>query len=246
MPYKNPEKQKEVKRKYAQKRRAKERLQREKNADPLDLNFGMKPRKNSMSFEEYQKLFPDSTKRDWINFKISVAHNEKEERERIARENKSEVLNVLTLEPVNSNTKQDCLKFRMTYLHGNKGERFYNHLETCMFCNKWVATYKRNYEFKPFNIETLEFPEEKQDGEDGKGMQDITSQNDPDIYQALHPETDEEKERRKSPYQEAINQQRALSQPEPQQQPEPQPEPQREKQPQSNSELARIRKQLES
>jgi hypothetical protein len=62
-------------------------------------------------------------------------------------------------------------------------------------------------------------------GESAQEYQDLTNQNDPNILQSLRPEMREEKECKKSPFEEGVEQQRESGFGREQQNPEPQPEP---------------------
>jgi hypothetical protein len=77
MPYKDPERKRQVWRESKRRQRAKQKEEAMKSVDPLDLNYGMKPTKPKfMTFEEYCEEYPDSTKTDWIRAKIVFDHEQ--------------------------------------------------------------------------------------------------------------------------------------------------------------------------
>jgi hypothetical protein len=123
---------------------------------------------------------------------------------------------------------ETCRKFRDRYANPEHRNEFYalledTHLPTCEYCKAWKTHFDESHQDE--NWKEVDYSKM---GENKAGWNDMTDQNDKDVLDALRPETPEERERRKSPFDEAIRQQQEFyrqEQPMPQPQ-EPQPAPQ--------------------
>jgi len=207
-----------------------------------------------VEWQQFKKRFPKATKKQFREWVL--------EREKTQKEDYAEDSSRFGTE------NPDCIRFRKIHsLRVKYGEEifprdiefWFNHLENCKSCSVWSS---RNND-EGFNLndvkpskEEREFDEvfgESNDqglgscgGENKSGWQNITNQNDRDIYEKLHPLTPEEKAKRRNPLDEGIRQQQELyqeeqyspSQSEPSQ-PASQPEPQPQKQESYTGQLLR-------
>ncbi len=143
-PYKDREKQLAAKRESERRRQLKKKIAEEKaHMDRLDLNYGMKPLKDIfMSFEEFQKWFPEATKTQYIKYKIKFEQEHAEEERKFRLEAETELKGVLGLVPANPKFPRECQRFRNAYINkpSNFGEIHQNH--HCRYCEKWLEKYK--------------------------------------------------------------------------------------------------------
>jgi hypothetical protein len=107
---------------------------------------------------------------------------------------------------------ETCRKFRDRYSNPDNRNEFYafledTHLPNCEFCKAWKSAFDENRQ-----DENWKETDYSKMGENKSGWNDITNQNDPDIYQKLHPETPEEKTKKHNPLDESIRQQQELYQ----------------------------------
>lgn len=90
-----------------------------------------------LSFEEFQKLNPESTKTEWIKYKLEFSREkwqqEQEQHNRLrAREERAYFGTI----------NHDCVLWRKQYLSGRRSDFFYNHVQACLDCSKWYAARK--------------------------------------------------------------------------------------------------------
>jgi hypothetical protein len=86
-------------------------------------------------------------------------------------------------------SNRDCLRFRKLHEAQDRTEFWFQHIEECRECQKWVKDYKFNVNDTRGNFEELRGYAEVFQGSDkplGQGWQDMTNENDKDILDSLN------------------------------------------------------------
>lgn len=118
----------------------------------------------------------------------------------------------------------DCITWHEQYSKGQFSDFFFNHLDSCKSCAEYYAQHKdidkydlnalgnksELEELKGYNAE-FNSSESSNLGENKQGWNNMTEYNDPDVYNALHPQTPEERAKKRNPLQDAIDEQKSLS-----------------------------------